>query len=783
MDERSESAVNRPENRVRGRWANTAGGKVLLAAVICVLLAGVSLWVINQGSLPEHLRTVIARELTEALGVPVSVDDVDIGIRRVVLHGVHVESDMPVSAKSIAVGLTWWNVAKVGQAPLEALRWVEVEGLRARLPEGIVPWSVASAADMDKPAPEVDDQRVSASGQAPSVPLDVAALLEQLPDDREVVFRLKNARIEAPVPSSATESAATPVEAGANGDEEDEGGSVLTARVNGNVVWKDGRLMFERMVAHGTGWELILNGPLFPRLDVYARVASDEVADLMAGLPFGAEEWLASARGRIIGEAWLTKSWASADGSDRMLDVWGRLHVEDLRIEESVAVDEATVQWTYRRPDAVDVHVEAVHRAAKLVAEGTVSLAGGALGLAVDATDVDLSVDVPVLARWNVDGRADFSGTVTGSIGAPVLTGTVASDGGHLFGQPVSTVQGFLELSREHFSFQRARVTQGTSAYYLEGLISFASAAADDPGHLDMVVRTDHGRAETLTAVLGWDVPVQAGLAGTLTFEGPLGSIGAEGDLALTHGVAYGQPFDHLAGRFRYGDGAFSVVDAEGAVRGGAVKLSGGGPIDGEWGIAVDVDDVPLQALSFVRDRLPTASGLVQFDGTVVGSSDGGWPAVSGEVVGRHVHVGNAAFAEAVGRIAFDGGRLTTEAMHLKRFRGGTYTLAGAVGDTAGDMAMDLSVEVTDESVADLLAMAGLSTPIPVASGKVDASVRLQGAVDDPEAHIRIHAPDVSFVGRRTAFGLELRIKDGRIEVENLERAAVDGPQDDTARG
>ena len=77
------------------------------------------------------------------------------------------------------------------------------------------------------------------------------------------------------------------------------------------------------------------------------------------------------------------------------------------------------------------------------------------------------------------------------------------------------------------------------------------------------MVRTDRGRAETLTAVLGWDVPLQAGLAGTLTFAGPLGAIGAEGDITLTHGVAFGQSFDQLTGQFGYGDGEFSVVNAK----------------------------------------------------------------------------------------------------------------------------------------------------------------------------------------------------------------------------
>ena len=161
------------------------------------------------------------------------------------------------------------------------------------------------------------------------------------------------------------------MEAGANGDEEDEGGSVLTARVNGNVVWKDGRLMLERMVADGTGWELIFNGPFFPRLDVYARVVERGRGGLdgRVAVRGGGVSRIgprANHRGSMADE-----KLGVGRGSDRMLDVWGRLHAEDLRIEEAVAVDEATVQWTYRRPDAIDVHVEAVHRAAKLSAEGT----------------------------------------------------------------------------------------------------------------------------------------------------------------------------------------------------------------------------------------------------------------------------------------------------------------------------------------------------------------------------------------------------------------------------
>lgn len=49
----------------------------------------------------------------------------------------------------------------------------------------------------------------------------------------------------------------------------------------------------------------------------------------------------------------------------------------------------------------------------------------------------------------------------------------------------------------------------------------------------------------------------------------------------------------------------------------------------------------------------------------------------------------------------------------------------------------------------------------------------LSGTLKNPEARIRLEAPDVFVVGRRTALALELRLKDGRIEVEELSHGTV----------
>jgi len=130
--------------------------------------------------------------------------------------------------------------------------------------------------------------------------------------------------------------------------------------------------------------------------------------------------------------------------------------------------------------------------------------------------------------------------------------------------------------------------------------------------------------------------------------------------------------------------------------------------------------------------------------------------------------------------VALHGGRLTAEALRLHRPRGGTYTMAGTVEDVMGRALLDLSIGVADEAAGELTALLGWAPPVPV-TGNVAASIRLEGPAGNPEARIRLDAPAVSVAGRTAALGLTLRLKDGRIDVEEWDRslgaaAAEDAP-------
>ena len=154
---------------------------------------------------------------------------------------------------------------------------------------------------------------------------------------------------------------------------------------------------------------------------------------------------------------------------------------------------------------------------------------------------------------------------------------------------------------------------------------------------------------------------------------------------------------------------------------------------------------------------------------------------MTGEVVGRHVHVGNVAFADAAGRIAYDDGHITTKA-HASATTQRRHLYGDGPGGPRREPVMDLSVDVMDESLADLLAMAGLRRPSPSRRARwthlcaAGHGGRSRGA----------HSPrGAGSVGRRSPGGVRSRAAHQRRSHRSGtfgRGATVDGPHDDTAR-
>ncbi|HEY8495769.1 MAG TPA: hypothetical protein VIK98_01870 [Limnochordales bacterium] len=712
-----------------------AAAAVLLLALAALGVAATLL--INNGPLPEQWRAAAAAGLSQWLGTDVTVEAAYLlGPGRIALEGVRAEGEVAFYLKRVTAGFSLWDLGRLLREPLAAVRWVQVDGFDVTVP---VEWLAARLPARSDNAGDTEAGKDAAPGSP------VQALTAEV----DVAVELADGRINIVA-----------------GEEQ------FQAAVAGRVALQGGQWVMHSLRLSLPGFEVDGHGPVWPQPEVYARVTASDWGAALAAAP---ERWRSALplelSGMTEGELWLTGAWAAPRA-------WGRLQLEGLTVGVPAVAGRpyrltgGTLVWSWRPSRGLELALEAERDETRVKAEGALA-ADGALALEVKATDLALPEDALPLARLGVAGRADFFGRLGGTVREPVLAGELLADGGRLFGQPVSSLKAQLQLTREAFDFTRARVVQGSSEYHLEGRVEFGREAGD-PGQLQLVLRTDRGRVEALAAALGWRVPVEAVFSGTLIIGGPLGAIRGQGDIALTQGVAWGQPFDRLAGQFHYGPEGFQIPAATGRVRGGSVEVSGGGNANGPWELHVSAQDVPLQAVAGLRERVPMVSGLVSVDGTVRRAAGEVLPEFAGRVSARHVLVGSLDFAEAAGELQFAGGTWRTGGITLRRSSGGTYVAAGAVRDggaePGAEPVLDLSLTVDGESLADVLALTGLRLPVLAPNGRVSAQVALAGTPGDPVARIRLDAPDVYVIGYRTAVAVEMRIEDGRVHIDELSR-------------
>ncbi|MBO8142052.1 MAG: hypothetical protein H0Z37_07730 [Firmicutes bacterium] len=722
--------------------------------VVVLLLAAVAgaIWIVNRGPLPARWRAAIERELSARLGVPVTVEDVRLlGPSRLALTGIRSGGAVQVSVAQAVLGFSWRDLGKVMGTSSLPVRWVMIDGLEFSVPES---WVLATGlAASQRESGKEDGGQKAAGGDTVDRAWAWETVLSRIAQEAEgVSVSLAGARIWI------------------TGKGEPE-----VVEVAGRATVSDGQLVLHGMNAKVLGGLVTVRGALLPNPELYAAVDVPDAAVLSdrlagrGGIVSVAETAGVHTSGPVQAEVWVEGTWQQPRA-------WGTVQLSGTRwsaagvSERPYAIDDGLLRWSYRPGAGVEVSLQASREATKLEVEGAIG-PGGRLNLAVRAVELELPEDVAALARLGVDGRADFLGQLVGTAQEPVLAGELISGGGRLFGQPYTSLSATVRLSRQEFAFERARIAQGLSEYHLEGRIALATAGDRPPGDLHVVVRTDRGRAEALLAAIGWQIPAQADLSGTLVFDGAPGSVTGHGDVVLTQGLAFGQPFDRVEGRFTYGPGWFEVAEATGRVRGGDVQARGGGDPQGPWELEVSARDVPLQAVRWVRDRLPMVSGLVGFEGTVSRPGAGFSPAAAGTVAARHLIIGTMDFTEASGELRIEPDRWQTGELTLRRPGGGTYVAQGEVRRVLSVPELDLSVAVSGESLTDVLALTGLRVPILAPSGRVAAGVQITGTFANPDARIRMDAREVHVIGRRTTgVSLEMRLKDGRIEIEELAR-------------
>lgn len=729
----------------------------LIVGLVILLLFG-ALWMFQRGPTPERWLTALTASLSEQWGAEVSIRAVSLaGFDRIALHDVHIAADGPVTSERMVAAFSVGQLLRRPGEPLAALRWVRAEHWHVTLP--------ADALPTDRLPASLSEQSAIAEWLAATgigIGIGVSPRMERSvgptdgASDGPAADRLSVDRL-----AELLDPLLNYPWIGGKLDVYLQDGRITlgdvspSVVVDGTITLGDQRLGVRNVRVEAGKWHGVVNGSVLPGPDLYAQAA----------LPHGGGT-------RLDSELWIAGSWERPDA-------WGTVRIQNMSwpvamiadaADDAYALDEGVIQWGYRPGEPLHMIVDGLKDSARLRMQGEIR-SGGQLNFVVNATDVQIPEHVPLLQYDDVRGMIDLSGGLMGTLGNPLLEAEIVADGGYLFGQPISEGQGNVRLTTSELVFDNVRVTQGNADYFLDGKLGLTESVP-----FDLVLRTDRGRAERLLQVLGWDVPVQADLAGTIRFSRPNGRVAAAGSVTLERGRAWGQTFDHVDGDFRYGSGAFHVEDVTASVRGGMVTVSGGNLVDtpeaapgiaGDWLLHVGATDVPLQAVGVWREQLPQVSGLLDFEGTVAHSAAGRQPRVEGAVHARHVAAGALDFVSVEGAIEWENGTLSSPGLSLHRRDGGVYAVSGHVLDTLTTPRLALDVEVQDESVGALLALSDWRLPLLAHSEPIRAWATVRGTPAVPEALIRVESDAVYVVGRPAPLAMDLRWRDGRVEVES----------------
>lgn len=444
-------------------------------------------------------------------------------------------------------------------------------------------------------------------------------------------------------------------------------------------------------------------------------------------------------------------------------------------------------------------------RTRRVEAAGTVD-ADGTIAFDVTAADVQLPDDLPLLARWSVAGTAHFDGAVKGRGHDLHLEGTATMGPGTLWGQSVDFARADIVLTPQQLTVDRSEIRQGRSRYEVAGTWQFPAAdsppleaaaadpvptgpvplGGDDPyrrhGALDLALRTEEGRAETLLEVLGWSTwPLTGKVDGVLRFRGPVGSLESEGQLTVTEGKGWNQPFDEIAAAYRWDREALILSDGLFRLRGGRGEFHGRIGADGTLDVAIDSTGFPLEALEAVRAAgLDTLTGRIGFQGRVQGTlADPQW---EGRMHGTALAMGGLSFERGGGELAQSRGIWEVRSLVLERASGARYTVSGWLDASPEEAPLvHLLVEVDGERLEEALALMGVRLAYPLASGRVEGRSLLVGELSRPDGEVVLDVTDAVLAGRPTGLSVELDVAGGHVKVRHL-RLGEGEPDQDRAR-
>lgn len=343
---------------------------------------------------------------------------------------------------------------------------------------------------------------------------------------------------------------------------------------------------------------------------------------------------------------------------------------------------------------------------------------GQVLDLAVHGYQVPLAALAQAARGLPLDGTAEFSGTVTGTLDRPEASITFTAANGRVLHQPFRTATGALSLQAGRLVLDNIVAVNGPAVYRVSGTIGLTGAQ-----EVNLAVTTRQVRAENLIALVAPGERLTGNVDSDLVLTGPASNPNAVGTVTLTEGSFRGQLIARAVGHFHRRDGVTVIDDALIHSLNTEIRLSGRVDANNELNIKLAAQDIDLARFNY---GLPyPVAGQATFSGALTGPADA--PVFQGEVTAAKLVLNGREVENVRGAISVSAGRIQIPHFGFSQAQG-SYAFSGAFDLNTRWVYGNL--DVTNGDLAGLLAIVRI--PAKGIEGRLDGHVLVNGAADRP---------------------------------------------------
>ena len=237
----------------------------------------------------------------------------------------------------------------------------------------------------------------------------------------------------------------------------------------------------------------------------------------------------------------------------------------------------------------------------------------GTLGerLDVKADSTDASDVLPLFEKTKPDiawGAVTFRGTVSGPLNEPVVAGSATARDVRYQEYKVQSVAGDFTLTEKQLTVSKSEAIYSGVAGRATGSVSLANWQISEQS--PVAARVDWSDADVSQFV---KFPVTGLLSGSVQVGGTIGEPRASGDVTLSKGLIYGQPYDSVSGKVQYLNKDSQTVT--GLFVSGPKRVNISARFDQPEKLEFNLtsNTMPLNEINLVRERQPDIHGFGKF--------------------------------------------------------------------------------------------------------------------------------------------------------------------------